>query len=706
MGNTGTVPPEVYRQRKSYEDVKDHGAKGDGSDDTARILAAKNAAQASGSRALYFPAGNFRTNEITFADGAGWTIFGLGRNRTTVRSLAGGNTVLNFTTTAPDDLHIHGLNLVGAGAAVGNANACGIRISGAGIPRCVHMHDLRISDFRRHGIALGSLTPAGGGADDAVIRNVNWSSSFHDIELLSTGDHMIYAQSWGPTIALENITFWYPPLAGSAYPAGPSVDGRGYCLYIISGQVSMKCVNGQTNGTGSAGEVDTGGGYAYFGPGCSVVMDTCNIEQWDGKAVIIDGCQAFMNKITWHVGRTVGNQYVALYIRNSPDQTILVDPRFTFGGVGATFKNGCAIHSPDFLQLQVFGRRTDGPDTLGAGKYWSESDNKAYDVSQIRTEQLVGHVAQVFDRTRVKWQEQLNLNDPNSVGASQVMQIAVDNGMPPTMPNGLAPANGDRILYRSVAPTGFVGEVKCNDGVVRKFGQVEQPGAGATPIAPTALTGLQGFYNFADVSSLAVNVDGTGGPPAADGLIGWAKNLAFPGAGGPLISQATKATWKTNILNGRSVARFAAVNWYLSTLTMPPQATIFAVYTGLAGANSALWGGPGFHDPYYGAASFWPDGSVDDLIFTGGKTFANSKVFIAAMDYTAEIYRVYLDSALNVSSAVARTSGANPMRFGDTYSGAVRLTADVVMCGWYNRLLSQNEALSLAAWLTANEAGI
>jgi hypothetical protein len=144
--------PDAGGTRPGPVDVRSLGARGDGvTDDTGSIRAAIRIAE-TGQRALYFPAGTYRTEKLSEFGSPGLLIFGDGPGRTTLKSLSGDH-VIEITGQRIHSIEIRDLAIIGLGAGVGTGNGIFIH-DNLFDPHMLRLSNLRILSMGGRGIFI------------------------------------------------------------------------------------------------------------------------------------------------------------------------------------------------------------------------------------------------------------------------------------------------------------------------------------------------------------------------------------------------------------------------------------------------------------------------------------------------------------------------------------------------------------------------
>jgi hypothetical protein len=270
-GRKLTAPAPVVPPAKTFINVKDHGATGNGTtDDLAALNAARDAALTAG-LPLYLPKGTYRVSAALDWRKQSLHAYGDGRNVSVIRQTGINQPVVRL---GEQHQHIHDLSFqYSAQAAVGHTASVAIELYKPSY--CVYE---RLTTFWAHkGIGFfqgdyNSLTDTGGG-------NWHFSNTWSDIEVLGFRSKGI------------DLTAWNRASTGSVWnniyvrngPVGPIESSSSYPVHIKG---CDEQVFNQLNIEG----VTLPSSDAFMSEGSSVVVNGLHFEgvtvgQWDGGLI-------------------------------------------------------------------------------------------------------------------------------------------------------------------------------------------------------------------------------------------------------------------------------------------------------------------------------------------------------------------------------------------------------------------------------------
>lgn len=228
-----------------------------------------------------------------------------------------------------------------------------------------------------------------------------------------------------------------------------------------------------------------------------------------------------------------------------------------------------------------------------------------------------------------------------------------------------------------------------------------------TAFDPRSISGLTGWFDASDASSLAQSSDGTTAVSANGDPVGYMVNKAGGTNAIQTTSTSRRPTYRTGVQNGRSVLRFDGVDDSLVTsitlpttgntwfLVSPPvtSGTGYLISAGAANLGPALISG--FSARAY---EFWTTNSTDrfTLATTASgvsvltATFVNAGAIVGRRNGTQQ--GSVTTMARDITSSVFNTIGSAP--------GAVSPSAvDICEVLTFSRVLSTSEIQAVERWL-------
>lgn len=240
------------------------------------------------------------------------------------------------------------------------------------------------------------------------------------------------------------------------------------------------------------------------------------------------------------------------------------------------------------------------------------------------------------------------------------------------------------------------------------------------PFYPTQISGLLLYWDFGDAANLAVNNDGSGGPPADGGNIKYGFDLS--GLGNHVKQHAAhpSPTWIANSLKGKGTALFpgTGVMDSLGNLTLPANEITIVGIAKRVGAGGSL--SPLFTagvDSYSVAGSNWFqlrcveggnwmfDGSGANLDATSAVAYDGIYRLATCIRTVAGTSNIYINGVLSGTSTAAYTLATPKPAFLGGWNDVNTVNANVACVLVYNRALTAAEQLKLEVFL-ADRFGI
>jgi hypothetical protein len=312
---TGSTTARALKDRAAdVVNVKDYGAKGDGSDDTAAF----SAALAAGLN-IYVPAGVYRTGQIVLRTGQ--RLVGAGRYATEIRPTDNNASVIlidrDAGVTTGYAVEVSGLRINGYDTGTGH----GIEATAANLGAVgMRLHDLRIEHVGGDGIHLESVWSSR--IDDVFVDRVGGDGFFIRTSILGTTLTNCYARVVGATKAGFRIVNGYATLIGCN---GIDTTGGVYSPYW--GVFGSSIAQGDSeNGT------------------ARITFIGNNVEDFGDTGILIKNdseCSFFGNSF---LAPATGTVRAVRFLNTAINQTSLWGPGNRIQTKGAAWTNGLPLH--------------------------------------------------------------------------------------------------------------------------------------------------------------------------------------------------------------------------------------------------------------------------------------------------------------------------------------------------------------------------